>query len=504
MNRKYEKAQWQRSREVAERIVIQGTLVLETPACFGNGDAESYTDMPLTRDLLTGKALLTGASIAGALRNYLRECELGYNVAERKSGSTHAELLFGHLFKARQETVHSWLMIDDGLEKDAPEELTIELRDGVGIDPETRTADKGMKYDIELLPAGTKFKLTFELWRPENEGKLVSGSLNNPQCSLFDALIFCLHGLQDRRIHLGQRKRRGLGQCTVQDWKIWRFDMNSDKGLCAWLDFDPDANPPYPPHETVLPPAPTFRDNRERFFVSANFKLDSSMLIRAGDPVVDMVHLKSQRDGVLMPILPGTSVAGALRARVLRIAQTVLSHQPNAAKDLVEGMFGSKPQRKGNEELTGSRVLVKETDIKKVNYDLVQSRVKIDRFTGGAFPGALFSQQPLFGRDDTEIEIQLELHKPNDDKKRKNFEAEVGLLLLVLKDLWTSDLPLGGESSVGRGRLIGMNARFEILDKDYLLEQSNDKLKISDSKGRDEHELRNELESYVRKLQEVA
>jgi CRISPR/Cas system CSM-associated protein Csm3 (group 7 of RAMP superfamily) len=356
-----------------------------------------------------------------------------------------------------------------------------------------------MKYDIELLPAGTKFKLTFELWRPENEGKLVSIT-PNPARSLYEALIFCLHGLQDRRIHLGQRKRRGFGQCTVQDWRTWRFDMSSDKDLCTWLDFDPKVDSP---HETVLPSVATFRDKRQRLFMSATFKLDSSMLIRAGDPVVDMVHLKSQRGSVPVPILPGTSVTGALRARALRIAQTVLSHQPNAAKDLVEGMFGSELQRHDDQPL-GSRVLVKETDVKHVENDLVQSRVKIDRFTGGAYPGALFSQQPLFGRDATELEIQLELRKPNDFKKGITFEAEVGLLLLVLKDLWTSDLPLGGESSVGRGRLVGKEARLEILGKDYTLKQTNGRLLISDSSGRDEHELRNELENYVRKLQEVA
>jgi len=33
-----------------------------------------------------------------------------------------------------------------------------------------------------------------------------------------------------------------------------------------------------------------------------------------------------------------------------------------------------------------------------------------------------------------------------------------GLLLLLLRDLWTGDLPLGGESSVGRGRLKGRSA----------------------------------------------
>lgn len=30
--------------------------------------------------------------------------------------------------------------------------------------------------------------------------------------------------------------------------------------------------------------------------------------------------------------------------------------------------------------------------------------------------------------------------------------------MLLLKDLWTRDLPLGGEASIGRGRLIGQEA----------------------------------------------
>jgi CRISPR/Cas system CSM-associated protein Csm3 (group 7 of RAMP superfamily) len=80
----------------------------------------------------------------------------------------------------------------------------------------------------------------------------------------------------------------------------------------------------------------------------------------------------------------------------------------------------------------------------------VQSRIKIDRFTGGAYPTALFSEQPVFAKDDTELTLYLELLSPKD--------YEIGLLLLLLKDLWTGDLPLGGEISVGRGRLRGRSA----------------------------------------------
>ncbi|MDQ2999174.1 MAG: hypothetical protein M3R61_19260, partial [Chloroflexota bacterium] len=47
--------------------------------------------------------------------------------------------------------------------------------------------------------------------------------------------------------------------------------------------------------------------------------------------------------------------------------------------------------------------------------------------------------------------------KPTDDPSH-DYRAEVGLLLLLLKDLWMGDLTLGGTSSIGRGRLRGISA----------------------------------------------
>lgn len=40
------------SRRIKERIVIEGVLVLQTPAHFGNGDADDLSDMPLLLDPL--------------------------------------------------------------------------------------------------------------------------------------------------------------------------------------------------------------------------------------------------------------------------------------------------------------------------------------------------------------------------------------------------------------------------------------------------------------------
>ena len=418
------------ARGITERILIQGTLVLETPANLGNGDAEALTDMPLLLDEVSGKPLLTGTSIAGALRAYLRELEHGYHNAERLHD--RARQLFGAV--QGNESVQSWVLVDDAQGTAAE----IEVRDGVTLDPATRTAvDKG-KYDYELLPAGATFELSLELLLPEGR----------EHEALLQSLALALQGLEKGEIGLGLRKHRGLGQCRVTEWRVRRYDLTTAAGLLGWLENDASGEKTGAAICDLLGVNAAMLDQRKRFTLKAEFGLAGSLLIRssgaAGDP--DMVHLQSQRGGKPTPILSGTSLAGAIRARALRIANTMLGE--SAARDLIDGMFGHG-KTPTEEQPTGSRVLTRETEVTG-NLDLVQSRVKIDRFTGGAYPQALFSEQPLWGGPESKVIVELELRNPK--------PAEIGLLLLVLKDLWTGDLPLGGESSVGRGRLAGRNA----------------------------------------------
>jgi CRISPR/Cas system CSM-associated protein Csm3 (group 7 of RAMP superfamily) len=211
--------------------------------------------------------------------------------------------------------------------------------------------------------------------------------------------------------------------------------------------------------------------------LDGEFELDGSLLIRSGtgeSGAPDMVHLQSYRNGKPTPILSGTSVAGAMRGRALRIANTVLGR--DLGEELVNRMFG-KRIRSHDDEPSGSRVLVKEQEIPvdKSIGDLVQSRVKIDRFTGGAYPQALFSEQPIWGKKgEMAIEINVTLRQSHDSKAEELFKAQAGLLLLVLKDLWTGDLPLGGESSVGRGRLRGKQATITYGGERWTIEERGD------------------------------
>ena len=109
-----------------------------------------------------------------------------------------------------------------------------------------------------------------------------------------------------------------------------------------------------------------------------------------------------------------------------------------------------RARHEGKKRMRASRLTVKEKVVGNGRADLVQNRVSIDRFTGGARETALFNEQPVFATNETCVTVDLYLRKPE--------KADIGLLLLLLKDLWTEDLPLGGESSVGRGRLQGRRA----------------------------------------------
>ncbi|OQY88124.1 MAG: hypothetical protein B6D41_11225 [Chloroflexi bacterium UTCFX4] len=431
------KSRWDTHRNIQERWIVKGTLELEAPAHFGNGDVSAWTDMPLARDKETGKPLLTGASIAGALRNYLRA-----------SSESQANDLFGEI--RGNTAIESALIVNDALASNAND---LEMRDGVAINPKTRTAGDKKKFDIELLPAGAQFDLCFELNVAKDKQELVH------------ALAIALRGLEMGEIGLGKRKTRGLGACVVKEWRVRRYRVTEPRELIAWLNQD-GANEK---GDNIAPLLGVEVSNieKEKFTLDATFELDGSLLIRdyaASNTSADAAHLHSKRNGKLEPIVSGTSLAGALRARAQRIANTVAG-DTNRAEKLVDEMFGP---RKG--ELRASRVRVRESVIQNGMSEMVQNRVKIDRFTGGASNTALFSEQPVFGLSETRVQIALELVKAHEQEQVDR--AEVGLLLLVLKDLWTGDLALGGESSVGRGRLHGVCANLQLGgDKWELLEQ---------------------------------
>lgn len=464
---------WNDSRQIARRIVVTGDLVLTAPAHFGSGEPAGITDMILLRDALEGRPLLPGTSLTGALRGHLLARAAGYG--EHEAARHGVAELFGGT-KGDDDGAQSPLVVEDALAVAGP----AEVRDGVKIDPARRTALDAAKYDVELLPAGTRFPLRFELLLGKDEREAATRMA---------LLARALSALEEGEIRVGARRSRGYGACRVASWRVVTYDLTTVDGLLAWISANYGWTQPSAAAVTegaaahVLGVAPSSRDRRNRLVVELSCAIDGALLIRSdallsGGRQPDFVHLRNH-DG--HPVLSGTSLAGALRARALRITEQV---RPGQGRAVVDRLFG-RDLHAARGEPTMSRLVVGEAVIER-GRTVVQSRVSVDRFTGGALDTALFSEAPQFGGV---VTFHIELSSPA--------PSEVGLLLLLLKDLWTSDLPVGGEGSVGRGRLRGRHAtltlhRADTLPAIWSLSDDDDGLTVTGD--------RDALEKYVSAL----
>lgn len=425
------------ARHIRKRIVVEGDLVLETPACLGNGDTDEQTDMPLLVDALdTSLPLLTGASLAGALRAFLCDWEHGYErTADPKSLTVR---LFGGN-PGDDKGPQSALIVDDALGRGQ----RIERRQEVGLDPCSRTSAHDRLLDRELWAAGTTFPLRLELLICDGDD----------EAALCQALATALDGLTRGEIGLGARKRRGYGYCKVADWRLRVFDLARREDLLDWLKMgdepllSPQATETASIHEGLGVTQP-LADRRDRFEIEGSFAIDGTLLM-GGEGTADgpdKVHARASRAGhdQPRPVVPGTGLAGALRARARAIANTLFPEEQ--AIRLVDSLFGPAKIERGTNSYA-SPLTVAETWIEGGSDDWVQFRTRLDRWTAGVLPGALFNAQPMSGGT---VALRLALRKPTDHG--------IGLILLLLKDLWDGDLPLGGEIGSGRGRLIGQCA----------------------------------------------
>lgn len=419
----------------------------------GGGDSSGIADLALLRDEVTGRPILTGTTLAGALRAHLT----GQLAADGRRDIPEVADLFGQdragkaggVEEAVDEGRPSPLLTFDAVAYDA----CSEIRDGVSLDPGRGTARDQAKYDMEVLPAGTQFALNFELE--------IRRSMDEQH--LLHLFARAISGLEDGAIRLGARRTRGLGACSVSHWKLKRWDLTTREG---WMRYLSHANGhPVEGDETFDDLRAAFQrygmelsmptPRRSTATLALNIGVTGGMLVRqpvifqgGSDRNLDVDVIQFQSGG--QAVIPGSSLAGALRNRALRIARLLREDQQDA-EQRIAFLFGPAPDSRDRNKLTASRLRVSECVLKE-GKGLRNARVKIDRFSGGAVDGALFDEAPSYGAHGRII-LEL-LPRPGDSEEE--VEAALGLLLLTVKDLLDGDLPLGGTSSVGRGFVRGI------------------------------------------------
>jgi len=424
-------------RPMSARWSFFADIELLTDAHLGGGDGE-VTDMTVVIDEKTGRPLLKGASLTGALRSHLADVLGGYFTKEH----TRTAKLFGD----RADVLggdQSPLIVFESLGI-LPPSTPIGIRDSVSLDSPTGVYEKGALFSTEVIPRGTIFPIRLDLIVPNADAE--------PE--LLALLNAALSGLADYEIAMGARRTRGMGRLQSFRWQATRYDLATQEGWEQWLKSPywefPDApsdagdtsplDAMRPSIDLETKPLSTIDDCRDRLVVNIAAEFKSGLLVRSAgrDPKgPDVAHLMSGN----LPVLPGTGTAGALRTQARRILSVVKSALDDAGRTAwVEALFGPE-KTKAKKQLRSSRLRVSEetiVDARKVRH----TRIQIDRFTQGVVPHALVEEEISHGG---KVSLRLELRNPDN--------ASAGLLMLLVKDVSDALVRFGGTTGIGRGRL---------------------------------------------------
>ncbi len=412
------------------KLIYSGELELLSPLLIGTGEKEEEADMIVLKDD-AGFPFIPATSMVGVMRHY---CDK-YCPGEVRDSLSY-ENLWGSPREKHEDSKQSALALRDMeiLEKDL-DRFSIRIRDGIAIDNKTGIAEDKKKFEYEVLEPGISFKFYMEITLRE--------AFDDQE--IIDLADFTIQALKEGNITLGSKTTRGLGRCRLKEIHYRKYLFSDKQDVREWLN----GNWKFDKWEPLETPN-VLAQEHNNMVVEAMFSIKHSLLVHSytGDPKApDAVHIKSGNK----PVVPGTSLAGAIRARAERIAYTFTT-QEKCGNDILKPLFGWADDQGENRSKGKSRIIIEEKPVKAENLaEEMQTRIKIDRFTGGTLKAHLFEEMPLWAINNSEmVSVVMKV------EDCKDYEA--GLLMLVLKDLWNGDLPLGGGKNIGRGVLQGIMA----------------------------------------------
>jgi len=349
------------------------------------------------------------------------------------------------------------------------EACKIVVRDGVKIDNKKGIAEEGAKFDYEVVEGEINLNLF---------GEVVFRKEFDKNDEFLRILATIKRDLENGEISVGAMTTKGFGKLKLNNFEAFYFKFPGDGE--KYLRFLANGKEDVSELNVNFQDLGPFSKDNQDFVVEAVFSLKNSLIIgsNASDSdEVDKVHLKSNGK----PILSGTSIKGAIRDRAVKIINTL--KEDDSGEDFIKETFGWADDKSKSIEKFKSRVIVDESIIDESVIEETQTRIKIDRFTGGTISGALFTSKPIWHKEEKiKIKIKVKDYKP----------WEAGLILLVLKDLWNEDLPIGGDKAIGRGLLNGIEAEINSKDENIKIFQEGEKIKIDGDKGK--------LDSYLEEL----
>lgn len=393
---------------IVKRNVFLVRTRLSAPLSLASGE-DAWTDADILRDA-DGQPFVPGSSLAGAVRSYLAKekdepCLMGY-AAGASAGAMSSLFISDMTFET--ETVTG-------------------VRDGVALDRHKIAVD-GSKYDREILEAGAEgyFYMELVVRQKDDEAQMDA-----------DIARIC-RGIQQGEIRLGSKKTRGMGKFEITGFSVKTYEKET------YLEYaDAYAKETWVNAKDELVDWLAKADREDRMVhIVVPLQLKGGISIRryaAKKNEPDFVQLTDH--GV--PVIPGSSFAGAIRHRteqILRGLETQGVVWPIPIDEIISTTFGYVL----GDRACASNVIIGEAEIRGAK-PLTMVRTGISRFEAAVKQGALYKERTYV---DGTLQLEIAVRKAD---LPEDTGWILGILLLAVKDLQHGFLAVGGQTAIGRG-----------------------------------------------------
>jgi CRISPR/Cas system CMR subunit Cmr4 (Cas7 group RAMP superfamily) len=438
------------------RYIARFILEAKTPLFIGSGDSSLMTDALVQKDT-NGLPVIPGTSLAGVLRHALEQrIELptifGGNKNNNEKFGSKLKVSSGHLILGQQ-------LVSEGIIQNMDDKWmhyfsNLPKRAHVRINHKG-TADKENNglFDNEAIYKGVRFFFELEL-----RGQATDQDEWNELMKIVQSPTF--------RIGSGSRNGYGLMQVVASYQRI--FDLENKHDFEGYLNWNPSFN-----NSSVQLNPSTENLQKSDGYVRYQLELtpDSFFIFSAGTgdeeadnaPVKELVVIYRNGDMEFTEhtVIPGSSIKGALAHRTAfyynkinnnfsdEIESSAIEQHVGINNKAVAALFGKAG--KGVSEPSAGKVYINDVYFseEETNPDKLFNHVAIDRFTGGAIDGALFSEKVTSLKDGLlTISIDVEESAFDDHSIKNAFET-------ALMDVAKGLLPLGGMTTKGHGLFTG-------------------------------------------------
>lgn len=433
------------------RFLARVIMEAKTPLAIGSGEKDFLSDSLVITDMY-GLPYIPGTTVAGVVRSIVDPSKKGtlFGFQEEESGRG-SEIVF-----SEAKMLNSKGEVLDGLGTNLRDKLctmcmTLPIRQHVHINGKGTSADKG-KFDEQVVFAGTRFCFEFEIISKEKK------------TDNFNQIISAINNAEFR---LGSGSRGGFGQMEIIEVKQAVIDMTKDDQLQDYLNKSSNLQESKEWEGWKSYTLESFKQSQDSavyhieltpddfFMFGSGFSDDSGDADMTGARATKIVWIDKTENAQIKGIkedcvlIPASSLKGALRHRVAyyynkkKHAWAGSGKEQEADKnDAVIALFGKSD---GKDIVRGNALfsdIIKEDSSVTTKYI---NHVSIDRFTGGAIDGALFTELADYGNKEKFVtDIVVKKSALIDEDIKFAFEK-------ALDDLRNGMLPLGGGVNRGNG-----------------------------------------------------